>query len=277
MEVIVTNHSKNKIEDWVRFILKKENIRDVTTKLRANADKGEGYIGDILFVQVSGITRENQKTIFDIVLKCSKQSKALRKISPIHEHFRNENHVYNTIFPYFVSFQKEKCVTETFTSFPKFYGSIFGEDYEVLGFENLKAKECWPKQQTLTRNHVILVLGEYAKYHAISIALQEQHPDKFNELTVAFDNEIYKKITKAYNFPEMFRNNIDLTLRLLHDELEKQEILKWENFKQQIDSNWEYLMNNVEGKKVLIHGDCWNNNFMFKHKVSKILCLFCCC
>jgi hypothetical protein len=109
---------------------------------------------------------------------------------------------------------------------------------EVIVFENLKKDgyDLWPKKDPVTRRHLEIVVSEYGKFHAISVAMREQQSNKFSELTNLLGDH-FKEFVEATDFVNLFE-------KVLVEMLE-----------------------NIDGLKVIIHGDCWNNNFMCKFEV----------
>lgn len=258
------HNTVEEIENWLKTVLNRENLEDLCVNIVGNSEKGDGYAGDIVFVKVSGTDEDNRIKTFDLALKCSKRSKAYREKTSGKEVFINEMFVYNTILPYFTQFQIEKKIKDVFKSYPKCYGTVTGEDYEVIVLENLRNKkyDLCPKKSPLTKNHINLVVKEYAKYHATSLAIQDQRPEEYIKLVNGL-----KDLFKPYEIIEtMFKNSIEEVAELMQNELNKSEYCKLTNLKEKISE----ILSSVDGVKVLIHGDCWNNNFMFKHNVNTI-------
>jgi thiamine kinase-like enzyme len=262
--------SKNEIKSWLKTVLEKENLKDISIDDLATPGKGDGYLGDIVFASVSGRTQEESTKIYDLVLKCSKRSQALRKTSSLVQIFMNEIFVYRELFPSFANFEKEKKVENPFISMAKCYGSFVGDNIEVIVLENLKKNgyDLWPKNEPLTRSHIELVIKEYGKYHAISVAMREQQPDKFQKLVDISEQNI-NKLTGFDSIDVAFRSCIEESYELLKNDIDEEILLKWRNFKDQVKSLYEDVNKSVTGLKVITHGDCWNNNFMYKYNNDK--------
>lgn len=261
------NHNEDKIKSWLTTLLEKENLSGLSIKIEGVAGKGDGTTSDIIFVETSGKTEKNHKKIIHLAIKCSKQSQALRESVAYRNVFLNEIHIYEKVFPYFANFQLEKGIKAPFTSFPKCYGAIVGEDYEILVLENLKTHgySLWPKSQPLTKTHLSLVLGEYAKYHALSLAVKIQRPEEYDKLANALA-DVYEKPDISVT---VFTNSIEEVIQLLQSDLEESEIAKLKNFKTQVRYIFTEMLNCADDTKVLIHGDSWSNNLMFKHQVNQ--------
>ena len=263
------NTSENEIRSWLEVALKDENFKDISVKIQGNSEKGDGYMGDIIFVSVEGTTDNQSSKKYDLVLKCSKKSKALRETSPVKEAFLNEILMYQEVLPYFIQYQKEKGVEAPFNSVPKCYGSFTGENMEIIVLENLKSNgyELWPRKEPLSRRHIDLIVTEYAKYHATSLALQHQRPTEFQQfLDTVID--IIEIFTKTNDQQILFGTPIDQSCELLKGDLDDSILLRWKGLKNQIESIFGDMIKTSTGLKVILNGDCWNNNFMFLHKVS---------
>ncbi|XP_063932766.1 uncharacterized protein LOC135144644 isoform X2 [Zophobas morio] len=264
------NTSENEIRSWLEVALKDENFKDISVKIQGNSEKGDGYMGDIIFVSVEGTTDNQSSKKYDLVLKCSKKSKALRETSPVKEAFLNEILMYKEVLPYFIQYQKEKGVAAPFNSVPKCYGSFTGKNMEIIVLENLKSNgyELWPRKEPLSRRHIDLIVTEYGKYHATSLALQHQRPTDFQKfLDTVID--IIEIFTKTNDQQILFGTPIDQSCELLKGDLDDSILLRWKGLKNQIESIFGDMIKTSTGLKVILHGDCWNNNFMFLHKTGE--------
>jgi hypothetical protein len=129
---------KSEIKSWLKVALKKENLRDIAVNEIGTSEKGDGYMGDIIFASVSGKTEDQSTKEYDLVLKCSKQSQALRENRQMILIYLNEIFMYDHVLPTFLKFQEDKGIKDPFNSVPKCYGSFKGENIEVIVLENLK-------------------------------------------------------------------------------------------------------------------------------------------
>ncbi|KAJ3666236.1 hypothetical protein Zmor_001689 [Zophobas morio] len=247
--------SENEIRSWLKIVLKDENFKDISVKIQGNSEKGDG-------------TADNQSSKnYDLVLKCSKKSQALRETSPVKEAFLNEIFMYQKVLPCFFQHQKDKGVKAPYNSVPKCYGSFTGENMEVIVLDNLKSKgyELWPRKQPLSRRHIDLVVTEYGKYHATSLVVQHQRPTEF-QIFVDAVNDIMEKFTKTGNMESLFGTPIDQSSELLKNDLDESILLRWKGLKNQIKTVFDHTMNDSKALKVILHGDSWNNNFMFLYE-----------
>ncbi|KAJ8963388.1 hypothetical protein NQ318_018865 [Aromia moschata] len=198
--------TENDLISWVRQSIRDENFHNCKIEFAGKSEKGEGYLGEIVYVNVSGTTNDGGTKTLDLVIKYSKNHSYLRKVSPVKSAFRREIFVYDQIFPIFDKFQREKHIQDVFGTVPKCYKTIILDDMEVLVLNNIRklGYEMHDGKKTLNLCHLKALLVEYAKLHALS------------ELLVKDAGSLLSDLTEE-----------------------------------------------EEPQSAIIHGDCWNNNFMF--------------
>ncbi|CAH1365423.1 unnamed protein product [Tenebrio molitor] len=259
------SNREDEIKSWLKCALAKENLVDFTVTRTGNSEKGDGYMGEVVFVTVSGLTKNNSSQVYHLVLKCSKRSQALRESVPVKASFENEIYLYMDVLPVFWKFAADKGITDIFDSVPKCYGSFTVEDFEVVVLENLKIKNYYLFDRTkpLPRDHLKLLLEQYGKFHATSAAIKDQQPDTFKRVVEGIQDvwEIFTEKTDATKF---FQHPLDEAYELLKSELTPEVADKLKNFKNQISYILKELIYDARHFFVITHGDCWNNNFMFK-------------
>ncbi|EFA06726.1 hypothetical protein TcasGA2_TC009657 [Tribolium castaneum] len=249
---------ETEIKSWLASALKNENLGDFSVKILGNPEKGEGYMGEV-FVEVTTAGKQ-----LNLVLKCSKRSKALRENSAVKSSFFNEIFAYEKLHPTFLQFQKNQNCEKPFAAYPKCYGTFIGDEMEVIILENLKKSgfELWPKKEPLSRKLVDLVVTEYGKYHAISVAMKEKQPEKFQELVMS-TIDLFKELCEKESMEDMFIAPIEDSYKLLKGEMDERILVKWRNFQNDVSFILKHLDEGFEGLKVILHGDSWSNNFMY--------------
>jgi thiamine kinase-like enzyme len=183
----------------------------------------------------------------------------------VKEAFLNEIYVYDTLFPSFMKFQQERGVKDPFDKVPKCYGTFTTENMEVIALENLKKNGyiLWDRKKPLTRAHIDMVVKEYGKYHVISIAMKTQQPDTFKQLEQGIV-DTFTKFLESTGMVSAFANIVDEVYDLLKDDLDGTIMSKWKNFKHTIGPFFKKITQGTEGLQVIVHGDCWSNNFMYQ-------------
>lgn len=256
--------SNKGIKFWLDNILLGKNYENFSIKILGNSEKGDGYLSDIVFVEV---TIPSPKHVFNLVLKQSKTDKSLRKSSPVKNMFLNEIHMYEIVLPTLETFQREKGIAEPFNSVPKFYGKYTEDDLEVIALENLKPKgyELWDKKKPLPRNYLKAVIDEYAKLHASAAALKFQKPEIYETLANGVQQSFMAFQMKDLDF--MFGSKIEKACQLLKNEIDNEVLQKWTTFRNDLKNTFDFSYTDNGQLRVFTHGDCWINNFLFKHNV----------
>ncbi|KAJ3646079.1 hypothetical protein Zmor_023690 [Zophobas morio] len=270
------------VRKWLTVALTGENLENFSVDITGNSEKGDGYAGDIIFVFVTGTDKQGNHKEYDLVLKCSKPSAALlENIPALRLAFVKEAYMYQNVFPIFKEFQVSRGMKRPFDSVPKCYGVYSDEFRLVIVLENLKklGYDLWPKAKPLSREVINIVIKDYAKFHATSVALQEQHPKKFRKLLEGSPEDVMKEAFKSSGFENMFKNGVEMVHELLTDNVKNDILEKWLKLKDQVYFILGEMEPGVDDLKVINHGDCWVNNFLYKFEneektnVSKVAIL----
>lgn len=258
---------KADLNTWIEDFLRKRRFSKYELEVAGNSSKGDGYLGEVTFVKVlTGIGREEEKT-YNLVIKSAKKSDEFRRKTPIKECFEREMFMYSKVFPEFRKLQTERAIEKPFTSFAKCY-SIFNENQrEALILQNLKylKYDIHDRKTPQNLDHVLLVFGNYGKFHALSLALKKQKPDLFRQMTQSMTDLLSQFIIQI-SMVGLMIGDFKAGLELLKDE-DKVTYQKLAH----VDE--EYIKNTLckvkdpaDNLSVILHGDCWNNNMMFAYK-----------
>lgn len=282
------NKSENEIDGLSDFLVelldniaKKEGFESYTYSISAGSNHGDGFLAAMKRVTVSG-KRNGRDDELSLIFKLMPTSAARREQFNSTKVFSREVMMYNKVLKIMNEFQLEKGLTaeEGFFEYPKCYGVI--EDAEndrfALVMEDLKKSgyQMNDKLKPADFNHVKLFMESLGKYHAVSFALKDQRPgifEQFKDLEDIFADQVK-------NSPElmqaMFRFAYDRAITAFEDDIAKENAVL--TLKKVKENYLNDLMNLPAGRKsepfsVINHGDCWNNNLMFKYdeKVRLIL------
>ncbi|EFA06293.1 uncharacterized protein LOC663235 [Tribolium castaneum] len=250
---------ESEVKQWLATAFKL-NLSNFSVKLVGSSGKGDGYVGDILFAQLS-----TPDQVHNLVLKCNKRSKTLQQYQTFTRIFLHEMFLYETLLPTFIDFQKEKNLAEIFDSVPKFYGSYKSESAHVIVLEDLKKLgfELWPVTKPLNREHIEVVVREYGKFHATSVALKTLKPEKFQEILTSLGRSL-SHIFQSPVMQSIVTKCVQKGIELLEGEVEEKIIAKLKHLRENI-ANITVEFEEKAPLKVVCHGDCWNNNFMYKY------------
>ncbi|XP_075984504.1 uncharacterized protein LOC142982070 [Anticarsia gemmatalis] len=185
--------------------------------------------------------------------------------------FRNEALFYNTVWPVFEKFQAQWNIEKPFV-IPKCYLAseycVVLQDLKKDGFAMMERK------QGLDVKQFYLVLKKLAHFHALSLAMKTQKPEEFYKLVDGEKGirEFLFVEEKYHLMKHFFKKLADDSISMVEEELSGSEDKEMylERFRRYCDDGLYILVMGelvkpVEPLAVICHGDCWNNNFMFKY------------
>ncbi|KAJ8977342.1 hypothetical protein NQ317_017756 [Molorchus minor] len=260
--------AKADITSWVTKAVETVDLKNCEINVQGKTEKGDGYVGEIVFVSVNGENNENEKQYLDLVVKHGKSNDDLRNNIPVRDTFEGEIHVYEKVIPTFQKFQREKQVLNMFENVPKCYLTLMLKNMEVLVLENLRkvGYELHDKTQPMNADHLKLILRKYGQFHALSFALKDQRKDEFKSLCDGV-KDLFIEFLKNTSVKESYRKSLETFLIMAK---ERGDLDLYQKLKDLIIRDVDDILVNSRSQKeeqcVLLHGDCWNNNFMFKYK-----------
>nr|XP_023026413.1 uncharacterized protein LOC111514406 [Leptinotarsa decemlineata] len=263
---MMSNHDR--VSSWITEALQNEDVIDYKINIKGTTGKSQGYVGDIIFADVCGIDCKKQKKDLHLVIKQGKTNKKLRETFPIKTYFEREMFVYNEILPLFTRIQKEKKISDPFNSFPKCFKTMIFEDTEVIILENGKPMGYeLLSSKSMNLDHMKFILKQFSKYHALSFALRDQNENQFDKLTSHF-NSTFKLIMADASFINTFRKGVQKVTRFLRERNESDVSDKLEKKLNNKDpcQIMDEVLNSETKESVILHGDNWINNFIFRYK-----------
>lgn len=262
------------IPEYVRDLLKRiatsEGFDNYTTIVEAGSNHGDGFIGVLARVTLSGnrnIDGNYQEDELKLLCKFGSEIAERRKQFHTDALFKREIYVYEKLFPAFRKFQKSKGLSDAdaFVSYPKYYAGVADEEngHFVIIMEDLRFQNfaMWPKSQPAPLDHVRLVMEQLGKYHGVSLAMKVQQPRIFKEFAKLDD--LFHVICR--NGLPLFHAAYDMAMNAVTDE-EHKKIL--EDLK---EHTVEIMIDCVDVERsepfcVVSHGDCWNNNLLYRYE-----------
>lgn len=156
-----------------------------------------------------------------------------------------------------------------FTEYPKCYRTVDVDINEGLIFEDLDIRGFITidrRTEEITAEHVLLVMRVLGKFHAISFALKDQQPEKFNEIASNLD-EVFVRRHDAH-MRACFTKQAECVFTALAAEEDADLLVKVKELyeKEAIDIAADCLDLELTGPATVItHGDAWQNNTMFRY------------
>ncbi|KAG5896760.1 hypothetical protein JTB14_031739 [Gonioctena quinquepunctata] len=259
--------TRAQITEWVEESLSNENLKDLTITITGGSEKDEGYLGDIVFVTVQGTNEKNEKENLHLVIKHAKTNEHLRTAMPVAVVFDNEMTMYTEVIPAFKEFQLEGKVDDIFDCVAKCYHSSKSGSLEFLVFENLKSLgyEQHDRKKPMNLFHCKAILEQYGKFHAISFAMRQQNKKKFDDLSSKLQN-VYEFFRTDQDSITLFETSKKYLFELLEKNGEVLLLKKLSNILQRGSPEIMKEALSAGPQSVIIHGDCWCNNFLFKYQ-----------
>ncbi|KAF5275179.1 hypothetical protein FQR65_LT04211 [Abscondita terminalis] len=256
-------------EEFLNEYIKKLKIKNPQVTITPGSIRGDNYLGVIGKVEI-----KSENSVLHWIFKSAIQQETFRSFLPINKAYQREVYVYRKILAEFNRFQEERNVAKPFKSYAKFLTSYLVEPNECLIMEDMKTLgyKLHDRMEPLDYNHVLLVMREYGRFHALSFALRDQKPDLFKEISenteeIFFhdDSFINEEMLKA------MQNQACKVLDALDPVVHKSAYEKFEKFqKRMIEEAKDAVKSERSGKySVVCHGDCWINNFLFRYGNTK--------
>ncbi|CAG9761518.1 unnamed protein product [Ceutorhynchus assimilis] len=256
----------NGIED---FELQYENGKCLTLMLQhyqnifSDSEPGGNYFGIITkFIVKHGNTR------LQLVLKKASLNQEARQKRAILPAFEREYELYNNVLPELMKFQIAHSVSKKFTALPKYYNGTNENEKEAILMEDLNAAgfRLWKRLEPMDFEHMSLIFQEYAKLHAISLALRHKQPKAFENLTENIKLNFLKQ--REVKMPAHYKHMRQVVL-----EKGAQAVLgnakAQRCYNQFQNAYWQYLDEDQENPEndilVVSHGDCHPDNILFKY------------
>lgn len=251
-------------------IIKSEGFTQHTIELCPGCKHGDGFLGVLTSVIVTGIRKINDKLINDVLhllCKMAPTNAIRRQQFQSAISFTREALIYNEILPLFAEFQQEKGLSddEGYAAYPKCYAAIANKDTDqyYLILEDVRARNFTmrPKTQSISVNHAFLIVEHLAKLHAISFALKDQQPTVYDKLRSVDD-----LLTKFFQTPHM-SNVFNATYDRAIAALDNPHHIRIVNDMKvnHVKYFTELLIGDAcDPYGVIIHGDCWQNNILYR-------------
>lgn len=271
------------LEPMLERIAENEGFVDFTIKVGSGSNIGDNFMGELLSAVITGKRKDDihneTESKLNLLCKLVPSNAERRKEFQCELAFAQEAYFYNSVAPEFLRFQEEKGLSkeEQFTAFPKCYEAVCDSENGVFAIimEDLRPDgfEMWPKQKPTPAENSHLVMRELGKFHAISFALKDQRPKQFEKYKELVD--ILRVFLEAESFNSMFYQSHQRAIDALRDEKHK-DIMRdvQKNIKEYSYSATSETI--VERHGVVAHGDCWNNNILYRQAkdVSTIIIIF---
>ncbi|EDV46029.2 uncharacterized protein Dere_GG18847 [Drosophila erecta] len=230
---------------------------------RASA-KGDNYLGVVWRLQAASDSNRS------LVVKLPPQNRVRRKQFFARPCFLRETAAYEVFLPLTEMIQERWKISggDRFRQHALCFGTRLDEPNECIVLEDLSCAgfSLHNRFLDLSVEHVRRVMVTYAKLHAISLAGKRQFPERMQKLQQLVD--IFEQRREDHALGVYFENLKGSALSaLLAPEDESYRVRLEAYFAR--GSYFQLLLPLVSGSNcepfaVICHGDCWNNNILYK-------------
>lgn len=257
------------LTEYLKKIAKDEGFVEHSLHYESGSNHGDGFVAVMVAVTIKGkqmVDIGNEKEL-SLMCKLLPDNKARREFFNSTTLFEREVHVYNDVMPMFEKFQIERNISlrDGFFQYPKCYLAVADsdKDHYVIVMENVKVShyELWDKMKPVDFDTSSIFLATLGRYHGLSLALRDQKPNLFQKLLDLDD--IYTGMIDLPHIRNTMTHSIDKAISFLirEDDIKLLKKVK-DNFSSLIKTS--FAPNAAGQLGVLLHGDCWNNNFCFR-------------
>lgn len=254
-------------------IAKSFGFTDYTIEQDIGSQNGDGFVADMVKIFLTGkriVNETLQPDHLDLICKMIPESQVRRDIFCTEIVFEREVAMYNRFLPQLINFQKEKGLTNEngFYGFPTCYYAIsdIAKNEHMLIMKDLRpiGFALWNKLVPIDFENVRLLMKALGRFHALSFAIRDQRPEIFATFE-EYEDVFIKMLDNAAVMRGMFNTGCDQALRMFQKRPEHLEYL------QRIKETWLDVFRTAVKRdpvgrfRVMGHGDCWNNNMMYRN------------
>ncbi|XP_017074320.1 uncharacterized protein LOC108109995 [Drosophila eugracilis] len=233
-------------------------------RLKRASAKGDNYLGVVWRLQVASESNRS------LVVKLPPQNRVRRKQFFARPCFLRETVAYEVFLPLVNMIQGKWQIAEEdrFRQHALCHGTRQDEPNECIVLEDLSCAgfTLHDRFQELSVDHVRRVICTYAKLHATSLAAKHQLPERMEKLQQLVD--IFEQRREDHALGVYFENLKGSALSSLLSPEDDPYRVRLEAYFAK-GTYFELLLPLVSGSNcepfaVICHGDCWNNNILYK-------------
>ncbi|GJQ78465.1 hypothetical protein Trydic_g11582 [Trypoxylus dichotomus] len=251
------------VREFVKKLIEKYNLSSPKITYTRGSNLAEGLMSKTYGVDISDDNKSLRlflKFPLDVTIPGA---------MPFDSAYSNEVHFYEVIIPKFTEFLKEKGIEGGFQNLPKCYEVT---ENKAIALENLKTSgyELCDKTFIGNEEHTELIFRTYAKFHAIGFAYKDQKPEEYGKLVEGIV-DLLRTASKDFNAQTMLAGTAAIQNFLKKLDPEKDKFILDQSqqiFAKLADFDLQLAMGDSKNS-VLIQGDCWCNNMMFKYNDDK--------
>ncbi|XP_058821969.1 uncharacterized protein LOC131683732 [Topomyia yanbarensis] len=234
--------------------------------------KGDSYLSEVYRLRVVDDTTrkaDGDKPLeVKLVVKTIPKNVGRRLTFRSADFFRNEINFYNIVMSEFNKFQQEKRPANPFIESSKCLAAYTDGVNDFVAMEDLNQFGYGSASRLKGVNlpECILCMQTLGRFHALSLAMKDQQPDKFHFLVKNVEDTYYARVHKTWyeNFQKVQISIAKDAVGQVYGGTElEQKVHKF--FNCDFYDKMVYWTHTRNQNSVINHGDCWMPNFLFRY------------
>lgn len=235
------------------------NIEDI------NQGQGDGYTTQMIYVTLS---HKNSGKNIHLAIKHPRLNEDGTFSQYTDTHFEREIHFYQIIWPFLKKYYEEVAKKEV-DFVPTCYGVSTGT-IKKIALENQKKNGyvSFDRTKSLDDEHIRKLFDTYGIFHGISMALKIKNIAEYRKLTNGIGNRWQTVLTDGKYLAELIKALASDSKQYFDPLTEGIAIEKLEMISKIGPKLVRESFTDHEANAVILHGDCWSNNILWKYHVS---------
>ncbi|XP_055845868.1 uncharacterized protein LOC129911893 [Episyrphus balteatus] len=254
--------------------------KNYTLQTEKGSSIGDNYVGIVHRLIISYEESDNKGSLepkkMSIFVKVPPDNIQRRNQFFARPCFLRESLMYDEFLPLLVKFQENKSINTEKDGFKEHaicYKTLTDDLQEAIFMEDLAVKGFCMNDRFVhpSLDIVKLIMRALGKLHALSFALKDQCPEefaKFRDIEEIFERSDkffvdYMNGLKTLACDALSKEGDEENLEMVQTYFQKKPI--YNQVRELLDSS------RAEPYAVVCHGDCWNNNILFKFENGKAI------
>lgn len=249
------------VDAILKVVIANEKLVNPRVTFKTGSKIGDGFLGVDTAVEITDGDRR-----LELFVKTAPKQEKFRETMHIRVAYCNEYKFYHEIYPRLDGLYAEK-VGESLGIVPKYYAGSIEDGKELLVLENLKIKafDLNGVKKIFDDEQISALLDTYGKFHATSLAFKDQNAETFSEITKDIP-DFFWLIFQSMGMRDVFSKSCSFISKHLHPVDDKILLEKISRFLEDFDNILARIKEFNSPYSVVVHGDCNNNNIMFRKK-----------
>lgn len=268
-EVKVTGRLLQHLEKFVQ----NQKLLNAKVCITEGSNLGDNYMGVIYRATIHG-TRNGEPLTIRAIGKCVPGEGSAVKITGLSRvMFLREIYFYQQVLPIFRQILLEYGIRPEY--FPELYVASEEEGDETLILEDLKCEGfTMNSSKMLDYEHLSLTIRCLGQFHAYSFVGRMKHPELFEKLKCLTEPLFHSSANGAFNIDQGKYINTKALCDVVAEALKDEDTHYSERYRRFADNFDKHMIEVTDGSKaepyaVVIHGDVWTNNMLFKYQSER--------